>query len=284
MAHQVAQATRHVEAWVAGILGVDAVVRIAIKHNTTSSFLDSGTLVLQVGLVIAGQSNAVKLFLSGALAESQDCRGVSHVGHREAIVDMVVQSDGGGGARQLGTQLFHSIRCANQGLRLLENVLQHGLPIASLETSILDDQLWQILLHELRHIMTLLSVPIENSIDGDLFHLQHKPGVLVGAFRLQSLSASVAHATRHRIDLIPHLLHSLVCEGGLALVSVGTNAHLSTTSFASRFDEFDDVLLVKGRNETSILFLGLRLSLVSISFDMANAQTTTLGLRGLDTR
>merc|ERR1740139_426793 len=137
------------------------------------------------------------------------------MGHGYLLLLMVVYADRSCCARHLRAQLLHTVGGAHEVLGLLEDFLEHLWHVVGAEALIPNDELGQGLLHELRHVVALLTVTVENSVNRDGVHLQNKPRVLIRGLRLQTLAAGVAKTFGRWVDFISNLLEGLVGERGL---------------------------------------------------------------------
>merc|ERR1712060_286386 len=126
MAHEIAQATRHIETRIAPVLCVDAMVCIAIEHYTAASLLDARPLILEVWLVISRERNALDAIAVRRVQLAQNYGAVSHMCERKQALRMVKDRYAGRCARHLRTQLLHPVCCGNQTLDLLEAILHHS--------------------------------------------------------------------------------------------------------------------------------------------------------------
>mmetsp|Transcript_119093 Transcript_119093/g.344469 ORF Transcript_119093/g.344469 Transcript_119093/m.344469 type:complete len:210 (-) Transcript_119093:560-1189(-) len=121
MAHEVADAPGHVQPGVARVLSVYSVVGVAVEHNPPSGLLDPGSLVLQIGLVVPGQRDAV--VDAGLAPLPEHASAVSDMRHRKQLLHMIVDADRGGGPGHLRAEFFHAVGGVHQALGLLEHIL-----------------------------------------------------------------------------------------------------------------------------------------------------------------
>mmetsp|Transcript_23267 Transcript_23267/g.62095 ORF Transcript_23267/g.62095 Transcript_23267/m.62095 type:complete len:352 (+) Transcript_23267:194-1249(+) len=162
VSHQVAQAPGHVQARIARALRVDAVVRVAIEDDAASVLLDASSLVRQLRLVVARERLAVPL-----APRRRPYRGgaVGHVGNRDLVVGVIVDGNGARGAGELGAELLHAVGARDERLHLLESIYEHRRHLVRHEAAILYYELRQVLLDEIRDIVALLAVPVEDGVD-----------------------------------------------------------------------------------------------------------------------
>mmetsp|Transcript_16587 Transcript_16587/g.47093 ORF Transcript_16587/g.47093 Transcript_16587/m.47093 type:complete len:292 (-) Transcript_16587:92-967(-) len=274
MAHEIPEAARHVEPRIARVLRIHTVVRVAVENNAAPGLFDPGPLVLQVRLVVARKRDALGVVLA-AFRAADHGRGVGDMGHGELVVHMVVEAHGGRGPGHLRAELLHAVGGGDQALCLLEDIRQHRRHLVGLESRVPDDQLRQILFHEIRYVVAFLAMTVEHSVDREIVHLEDEPRILVWAFRLQALSACEAQAAIRGVDLIAHLLHGLVCEGRLPVVSLGPDTHLPALLAAAHLD---DGLFVEGGDQASVLLGVVAITcFLAGSIDVADTESTAGG-------
>mmetsp|Transcript_83855 Transcript_83855/g.241101 ORF Transcript_83855/g.241101 Transcript_83855/m.241101 type:complete len:228 (+) Transcript_83855:935-1618(+) len=202
--------------------------------------------------------------------------------HRDAVVNVFVQANRGGRSREIRVKQLHAVGRTDKALRRLEDVFEHGLLVTRLEAGVLEDELGEILLHELGDVVAMLAMSVEHSIDRACLRLQDEPRVLVRRFRLEALAASVAHAESSKIKLIAQGLRILLPEGSLVLLCPTADAHLMAEQLAGSLDDFDDVLLAQGTDEKAVLVHEFHLCprtqavLQQCAVDVGDAETIAL--------
>mmetsp|Transcript_104188 Transcript_104188/g.304200 ORF Transcript_104188/g.304200 Transcript_104188/m.304200 type:complete len:444 (-) Transcript_104188:228-1559(-) len=200
-ARHVAHGARHVEARVAlapGValaLDVDAVVPAPVEEHHAPGALDARALLGQVGLVVHREVQALPRVLRArelAVLAAQDHAAVAHVREVEHALAVVVEDHGGRGAAAQGVDLLHVRGLLDEHLRLLEGRLQCARGIR-LEVLLRQEDLRQVVLDEVRDVVALAPVAVEDPVQGELaLYLQDEEAVLVRGLRLQALLASIA--------------------------------------------------------------------------------------------
>mmetsp|Transcript_58819 Transcript_58819/g.190435 ORF Transcript_58819/g.190435 Transcript_58819/m.190435 type:complete len:286 (+) Transcript_58819:479-1336(+) len=276
MAHQVAETTGHVQTGIACVLGVDAVVRVAVENHTAARLLDACPLVLQVGLVVASKGHTNKGRFRGILVRAEHTGAVCHVGDGDLVLGVVVHHECRGGARHLCAEFLHSVHRHHQALDLLEVIEQHGGHVRGLEAWVAKDELGERVLDVLRHIVPLLAVAVEDAVNGEVsVDLQDHPRVLVGALGLQALAAGVAEARRDDVDLVSQVSHGFIGERGLRLVRLRADGEPAAAGRVVGLEQLHDAGSAEGGDESTVLLGNVRLLLRSRVFDGANGEAAT---------
>mmetsp|Transcript_37590 Transcript_37590/g.75762 ORF Transcript_37590/g.75762 Transcript_37590/m.75762 type:complete len:430 (-) Transcript_37590:18-1307(-) len=253
---EVPQGPRDGQAGAAPLPRVDALAAAAAEGDPAARPLDALALLAEAGPVGRREQLGGAAPARGAPAEHAGA--VPSVGHGQPAAPAVVDRDGGGGAGLLGVQPALVVERGDHGLRPPEGLLQDPVHLAAVppEARVPDDEPGQGVPHEVRHLVALGPVAVEDAAERDVaVHAQQQHRVLVRAVRLQALAAREAPGGRPAGG--PLAEHGLALEGGEAAgVAPRGEAAAAGSAAAPVAQHLDEAPLGEALEERHVLRAG----------------------------